>query len=126
MERLLLDTHTLLWALSSPLELSDKARSAIAEPKNLVHISIASLWECTIKASIGKLDLPDDFFSVILRGGYLLLPIQVSELAELRALPMRHRDPFDRILVAQARVQGLILVTRDKLVSEYDVRTLSS
>lgn len=126
MQRLLLDTHTLLWALASPSELRPQARTAIAEPENLVHVSIASLWECTIKASIGKLDLPDDFFAVIQRGGYRLLPIQVADLDELRTLPMHHRDPFDRLLVAQARVLGLTLLTRDNAISQYDVRLLGS
>jgi PIN domain nuclease of toxin-antitoxin system len=126
MKRLLLDTHTLLWALGSPAELTPEARAAIAEPENLVHVSIASLWECTIKAAIGKLDLPDDFFAVIGHAGYRLLPIQIPDLEELRGLPMHHRDPFDRILIAQARTLGLVLLTRDRGIAGYDVRTLAS
>ena len=126
MQRLLLDTHTLLWALGSPSELSPEARSAIAEPENIVHVSIASLWECSIKAAIGKLDLPEDFFAVIQHGGYRILPIQIPDLVELRGLAMHHRDSFDRILVAQARVLGLVLLTRDSRIADYDVRTLES
>lgn len=126
MRRLLLDTHTLLWALGRPDMLSTEACTAIAEPENLVHVSIASLWECTIKAAIGKLDLPDDFVSVVQNGGYRLLPIQPSDLDELRTLPMHHRDPFDRMLIAQARNLDLVLVTRDQAIADYDVKLLAS
>jgi PIN domain nuclease of toxin-antitoxin system len=126
MRRLLLDTHTLLWALGSPSTLHPEAYAAIADPDNLVHVSIASLWECTLKAAIGKLDLPEDFFAVIQGGGYRLLPIRIADLEGLRELPLHHRDPFDRLLIAQARVQGLVLVTRDSAVAQYDLRTLPS
>jgi PIN domain nuclease of toxin-antitoxin system len=122
--RYLLDTHALLWALGDPGILSQAARDAIAYPANLIFVSSASLWECAIKASIGKLDLPDDFFDLIPETGYEVIPIRTAHLNTYRSLPMHHRDPFDRILVAQAQAEALTLITRDPDIAKYDVSRL--
>ena len=123
--RYLLDTHALLWALGEPTALSPQTRDIIADPTNLIFVSVASLWECAIKASIGKLDLPDDFFDAINETGYEVLPIQITHLTRYRSLPMHHRDPFDRILVAQAQAEALTLITRDPEIAKYQIERLA-
>jgi PIN domain nuclease of toxin-antitoxin system len=122
--RYLLDTHTLLWALSAPGTLSVTARDIIASPSNVVLVSSASLWECAIKASIGKLELPDGFFESIPDAGYEIMPILISHLNVYRTLPMHHRDPFDRILVAQAQAERITLISRDAEIAKYEVEIL--
>jgi PIN domain nuclease of toxin-antitoxin system len=122
--RFLVDTHAMLWALGEPSALSSAAREAISDPANLVVVSSASLWECAIKASIGKLDLPEDFFDSIPEVGYEVLPIRISHLNVYRTLPVHHRDPFDRILVAQAKAEALTLITRDPEIAKYEVEIL--
>ena len=118
--RYLLDTHTLLWARSAPDLLSPEALAALGSADSALYLSIASLWECVIKSSIGKLDVPDDFYRIV-SSDYEILGIDVSHLEACASLPLHHRDPFDRMLVAQARVGGLILVTRDRDIARYDV-----
>ena len=122
--RFLVDTHALLWALGEPGTLSREARDALADPSNLIVVSSASLWECAIKASIGKLDLPEDFFDSVPEAGYEVMPIRVSHLNVYRTLPMHHRDPFHRMLVAQARAEALTLISRDPDIAKYDVAVL--
>jgi PIN domain nuclease of toxin-antitoxin system len=123
--RFLVDTHAMLWALGEPSALSSAARKAISDPANLIVVSSASLWECAIKASIGKLDLPEDFFDSIPGAGYEVLPIRISHLNVYRTLPMHHRDPFDRMLVAQARAEALTLISRDPEIAKYEVDILT-
>ena len=122
--RYLVDTHAMLWALGEPGALSTIARDAIASPSNLIFVSSASLWECAIKASIGKLELPEDFFDSIPEAGYEVMPIRISHLNIYRTLPMHHRDPFDRLLVAQARAEALVLISRDPELAKYGVEVL--
>jgi PIN domain nuclease of toxin-antitoxin system len=123
--RFLVDTHAMLWAFGEPSALSPAARNAIADPSNLIIVSSASLWECAIKASIGKLDLPDDFFDSIPEAGYEVMPIRLSHLNVYRTLPMYHRDPFDRMLAAQAIAEGLVLISRDPEIARYEVEILT-
>ena len=123
--RFLVDTHALLWALGEPSALSPMARDAIADPSNLIMASSASLWECAIKASIGKLELPEDFFESVPEAGYEVLPIGIPHLNAYRTLPMHHRDPFDRMLVAQARAEALTLISRDPEIAKYDIEILA-
>ncbi len=123
--RFLVDTHALLWALGEPSALSPAARDAIADPSNLSVISSASLWECAIKVPIGKLELPEDFFDSVPEAGYEMMPIRISHLNVYRTLPMHHRDPFDRMLVAQARAEALTLISRDPEIAKYDVEILA-
>lgn len=115
----------MLWAFGEPSALSPAARNAIADPSNLIIVSSASLWECAIKASIGKLDLPDDFFDSIPEAGYEVMPIRLSHLNVYRTLPMYHRDPFDRMLAAQAIAEGLVLISRDPEIARYEVEILT-
>jgi PIN domain nuclease of toxin-antitoxin system len=119
-----LDTHALLWWLADDRQLGDEARRAIAEPANAVCISAVSIWEARIKQAIGKLELPDDFATVLSEQAFLELPVTVEHAHALAELPMHHRDPFDRMLIAQATVEGLVLATRDGAFDAYDVELL--
>ena len=123
--RYLLDTHTLLWARAAPDLLSADALAVLESADNALYLSIASLWECAIKSSIGKLDVPDDFYRTV-AGDYEILGIDVSHVEACASLPMHHRDPFDRMLVAQARIGGLALVTRDQDIARYDVPVVTA
>ena len=122
--RLLLDTHVLLWSLAAPERLSDGARQTIVEPKNTVYVSTASVWEMAIKSTLGKLTVPDDLDEQLRLNRFDVLPIALRHAQAVAGLPLRHRDPFDRMLVVQARTEGLRLVTRDPLVQQYDVDCL--
>ena len=119
--RLLLDTHSLLWAIFEPKKLSLEAREAIADKDSVAYTSIASLWEIAIKRNLGRLDVPDNFFDAIEDGGYELLNIRIPHIKEYTSLLLHHRDPFDRILIAQAMSERLTLITRDKNISQYDI-----
>ena len=123
--RYLLDTHTLLWARATPDLLSADALAVLESADNALYLSIASLWECAIKSSIGKLDVPDDFYRTV-AGDYEILGIDVSHVQASANLPLHHRDPFDRMLVAQARLGGLTLVTRDRDIARYDVPVVTA
>jgi len=121
---LLLDTHALLWWLDDSPSLRGDAREAIANPANTVFVSAVVAWEIRIKQAIGKLDLPDDFAETLSNEQFSELPLRISHADRLADLPMLHRDPFDRMLVAQAMVEGLTLVTRDADISKYGVPLL--
>ena len=123
--RYLLDTHTLLWARATPDLLSADTLAVLESADNVLCLSIASLWECAIKSSIGKLDVPDDFYRTV-AGDYELLGIDVSHVEACANLPLHHRDPFDRMLVAQGRLGGLTLVTRDRDIARYDVPVVTA
>ena len=122
--RILLDTHCLLWWLNDDPALGDQARELISTPENLIFFSAASIWEIRIKQSIGKLDLPEDFPEVLSSQTFESLAVTVEHAHGLKDLPLLHRDPFDRLLVAQARRERLTLLTRDRIVAQYDVSTL--
>ena len=123
--RLLLDTHVLLWALGDPASLSRDARGAIEDDSNDVLASAASAWEISIKRTAGKLDAPEDLASALDATGIDPLAITVEHAVAAGALPLHHCDPFDRMLVAQARIDGLTLVTRDSLLSRYGVALMA-
>lgn len=118
---LLLDTHTLLWWLDDPRLLSKAARKAIADGSNSVYVSAAVVWEIAIKQALGKLEVPDDLESAIEANGFRSLPITIPHALAVRALPQHHRDPFDRLLIAQASHEGFKLVSRDSYVARYGV-----
>jgi len=118
---LLLDTHVLLWWLADDPRLGDRARDLIADPDNAVYLSAVVTWEIRIKQSIGKLDIPTDFRPVVDAQGFTGLPLTIDHTDALAALPMHHRDPFDRMLVAQARSEGLTVLTADASFRSYDV-----
>ena len=126
--RLLLDTCSFLWIIGGAKELSPRAREAFADPANEVLLSAASAWEIAVKHRLGKLPLPEppDVFVPAQRAAHGIEPLAIDEEAALHVakLPDLHRDPFDRLLVAQALVGGLVLLTPDADVREYPVRTL--
>lgn len=121
---LLLDTHVLLWAVDTPERLDHRARDAIRDPRNRVVASSASAWEISIKTALGKLRFDGDLTAVLNAVGFDPLAIDVEHALAAGALPPVHRDPFDRMLVAQARAEGLTVVTRDDVFDGYDVPTL--
>ncbi|MHB8621299.1 MAG: type II toxin-antitoxin system VapC family toxin [Chloroflexota bacterium] len=121
--RLLLDTHVLLWWLSDH-GLSNDVRQAIASPANDVAVSAATAWEISMKKSLDKLSAPDDLAEQLERGGFLPLPIRIVHALAAGALPRHHDDPFDRMLIAQATIEGLVVVTADERFSAYDIPLL--
>ncbi len=121
--QLLLDTHAFLWWKLDDARLSEGARAAIADA-GLVFVSAASAWEVAIKSRLGKIELNADFATGIRSSGFERLSIGFEHAAETRHLPDHHRDPFDRMLVGQARVERLTLVTHDRQLEPYDVELL--
>lgn len=119
---LLLDTHVALWAITDSPRLTTKARELIASPKTNVWISTASIWEIAIKHSLGRGDMPisgKDAMRYFSESGYRRLPIEAEHAVAVEDLPAHHHDPFDRILVAQALVEPMRLMTHDALVALY-------
>lgn len=120
--KFLLDTHLLLWAAGTPERLSPAARNLLDDPENMLAFSAASLWEITIKNSLGRADFQVNA-RVLRRGlldnGYEELSITSAHAVAVDSLPSLHKDPFDRLLVAQATVEGIVLLSADALVSQY-------
>lgn len=120
--RLLLDTHVLLWALSSPERLGETARSAIEDPSNDVMFSAASIWEIAIKSALKRIEFtvtPDKILAAAIESGFDELPVRSAAAAHVAVLPAHHRDPFDRLLVAQAITEPAILYTADPQLDVY-------
>lgn len=126
--RLLLDTHTFLWFISGNPKLSDHARQLIEDLSNERLLSIASLWEMSIKASIGKLRLDLPFARIatehIADNGIELLHIAPEHLDGLRALPFHHKDPFDRLIIAQGQIENTPILSKDEVFREYGIQCL--
>jgi len=123
--KLLLDSHTYLWWLDDHPNLSPAARGALADPANVVLVSAASIWEIEIKRALGRLDAGDaDLVSEIAANRFMELPVQARHAAAAARLPNHHGDPFDRLLIAQAQLEGLICVTRDRAFQDYETATL--
>ena len=123
---LLLDTHVLLWWLENPGRLSEEARKAIAEGRNRIWVSAAVVWEIEIKKARGKLCAPDNLEEVLEEERFVPLPITIPHVMALAGLPPIHEDPFDRIQAAQATLEGLTIVTRDKALKEYGISFISA
>jgi PIN domain nuclease of toxin-antitoxin system len=123
---LLLDTHALLWWLRGDRTLGATARAAIADEESLVFMSAASALEVAIKRAHGKLEAPGDVERWAADEGFEELPITAGHAVASADLPVHHRDPFDRLLIAQARLEGLTLVTADAAIRAYDVATLDA
>jgi PIN domain nuclease of toxin-antitoxin system len=121
---LLLDTHALIWALMTPDRLSMAAREAIQDETNRIFVSVVSPWEMAIKESRGRLRCPDDLEVRLEEMRCRLLPISVQHAAAIGSMPDHHRDPFDRMLIAQAQIEGLTIVTSDRQLQRYQVALL--
>lgn len=128
MSGLLLDTHALLWWLVDDVRLSRPARAAIADPDRLVYASAASAYELAFKSTLGRLTAPwpvERWLPAQLRlNGLMAFAISTAHAAHAGSLPMHHRDPFDRLLVAQAQLESLAIVTADPAIARYDVETI--
>jgi len=128
--RLLLDTHAYLWWLADHPELSYEARDLLADPRTSAYVSAASVWEIAIKVKLGRFDLRDagamEDVVEIAGNAFTELPIHARHAAAAGALPRHHDDPFDRMLVAQAQIEDLILVTRDEKLRAYDVMIVTA
>ena len=123
--RLLLDTHVFLWWAEAPERLREVHLEAIEHQASEVCLSVVSVWEMAIKIGTGRLDFPvADIEAHTVGRGLAILPVLAPHAVELLALPLLHRDPFDRMLVAQARAEGLTLVTDDEMIRRYDVALL--
>ncbi len=125
--KLLLDTHAFLWWLGNDRKLSTAAHDMIRNPHTLVHVSAASIWEIAIKAKLGRLEVRDgDLVAEIEANGFAELPITARHAQSAGALPRHHDDPFDRMLIAQARIEDLVVVTRDRRFRHYGVQLLAT
>lgn len=122
--RILLDTHALLWALADVGRLSKPTSALLRDTSNEVFFSAASVWEIAIKRNLGKLRVPEQLPRIAAERAFTGLPISMVHAEEAGALPLHHRDPFDRMLIAQARVESLTLLTDDSRVAGYDVRCM--
>lgn len=121
---LLLDTHVFIWWVGDRAHLGKQVRDVIADAER-VAVSIASAWEAAIKVSKGKLKLPQDFEAGAIASGFVPLPITFAHTNEVARLPWHHNDPFDRLLIAQARIESLRLVTADRVFQRYDVSVVT-
>lgn len=126
--KLLLDTQVFLWLMAEPEHIPDRVLPAIRDTANDVYLSVASVWEASIKYQIGKLPLPAPPAVLMpdarVRYGMVSLPIDEGTIAQLQTLPSMHRDPFDRILICQALQHGFTLVTTDTMIRRYPVPVL--
>ncbi|MBU4317141.1 MAG: type II toxin-antitoxin system VapC family toxin [Proteobacteria bacterium] len=125
--KLLLDTHILLWAAGQPEKLSESTRNLISNSENQIFFSAASIWEIIIKLGLGREDFkvdPHRLRKMLVVNGYTELPVCAEHALKVNSMPRIHKDPFDRILLAQARVEGMVLLTCDKQVSQYQESVL--
>lgn len=121
---LLLDTSVFIWWVTADERLGARARAAMADPASSVFVSAVSAWEIAIKRALGKLELEGDVGDLIEREEFEELPICVVHALEAESLPPHHRDPFDRMLIAQSRRERMLLVSGDRVMTRYDVRLL--
>ena len=126
--KLLLDTHALIWWDEKPARLGAKARAACLDSANELWLSVASVWEIQIKMMLGRLALRQPLKHLIedqvKRNGMLILPVKFEHVLRLESLPDRHKDPFDRLLVAQALEENCVLVSHDPMIAQYPVTTV--
>jgi PIN domain nuclease of toxin-antitoxin system len=123
--KLLLDTHIFLWAIADPGRLSVAQRREIEDPTNTIYLSAVSVSELVIKASLGKLSLDFDLLAIAEKSGFESLDFSAKDALLLKDLPFHHRDPFDRMLIAQAQARDLFIATQDPTFSLYNCRVLS-
>ena len=121
---ILLDTHVAIWFFTDDKRLSKSAKKIIFDLNNMIYISIASLWEIAIKLSAGKLEFDggiDGFIEAVYMNEFILLEISLEHIKTITVLPFIHRDPFDRIIVAQAIVENMVIITTDDNIAKYDI-----
>jgi PIN domain nuclease of toxin-antitoxin system len=126
--KLLLDTHILLWAAGEPEKLSESARILLTTPENTLYFSAASLWEIVIKMGLGREDFkvdPHRLRKMLIANGYSELTVNTEHALRVYSLPLLHKDPFDRLLIAQARTEGMVLLTVDPSVAQYQQSVLA-
>ena len=126
--KLLLDTHIILWAAGQPEKLSESARTLLTTPENTLFFSAASIWEIVIKRGLGREDFkvdPRRLRKMLVTHGYTELPVTAEHALKVETLPMLHKDPFDRLLLAQAGAEGMLLLTVDASVLQYQESTLA-
>ena len=121
MKHLLLDTHVVLWAFAQPERLPAAVRAEITDPRNVVLVSAASIWEVEIKRALGKLRAPDGLHELCMERGFDPLDISFDHAVRAGSLPAHHADPFDRMLVAQSLVEGVAMVTADPVFERYGI-----
>lgn len=123
--KLLFDTHTFIWWDSAPKQLSATVRSLCDDPSNTLLLSIVSVWEIQIKAQINKITLHAPLVDIVTQqqaaNGVRLLPVELQHVLTLDILPLHHRDPFDRLLLAQAKAESAVLLSRDSIFQSYEV-----
>lgn len=122
----LLDTHIVLWWLDEPKKIIKPVRDIIENRSNKIFLSAVSVWEMAIKKDIGKLNIPMNFLSVLKQQNFEILPLHADESIAVVDLPKLHNDPFDRLLIAQAQVNSLILITKDPYILKYPINTLNA
>jgi PIN domain nuclease of toxin-antitoxin system len=122
--RLLLDTNALFWSLVEPKRLSGEAASAIADGSNDVFVSVVSAWEIGVKRAKGRLEMPSALGPMLKQTGFDALPVTLSHALAVEGLPHRHHDPFDRLLIAQAQTENLVLVTSDRTMQRYPIAVM--
>lgn len=122
--KLLLDTHILLWWLGDDERLSLELRAVITNPEHFIFVSAASVWEMSIKKSLGKLSVPDGLLPILKQNEFQLLSITAEHCLEIVNLPEHHKDPFDRMLIVQAQMEGMTLISQDHKFRQYNVALL--
>ncbi|MBN2034777.1 MAG: type II toxin-antitoxin system VapC family toxin [Deltaproteobacteria bacterium] len=126
--KLLLDTHIVLWAAGQPEKFSESARTLLTAPQNILFFSAASIWEIVIKRGLGRDDFkvdPHRLRKMLVTHGYTELPVTAEHALKVETLPMLHKDPFDRLLLAQVRAEGMLLLTIDASILQYEESTLA-
>lgn len=117
----LLDTHTFIWWIEDNVNLSYQSKQIISNPNNLIFISAVNTWEITIKKSLGKLSVPGNLEEIIYQCGFDILPITIKHTLSIENLDKYHDDPFDRLLISQAMIENLTIITRDEKIIKYKV-----
>lgn len=124
MRKILIDSHILIWALTEPDKLQSAHKKLLESTSNDIIVSVASLWELHIKASLNKLSLPDNLFDVLDENMISIIPVKREHLAELMNLPHHHRDPFDRLLIAQSVAENFPILSYDSIFQNYPVEMM--
>lgn len=122
----LLDTHVVLWWLTEPEKMDKKAQTIIRDKSNIIFISSASFWEMAIKKGIGRLTLPHNLLEAVAAENFKIIPVMPEEALGVADLPPLHADPFDRMLIIQAKLNNLVIITRDTKIAEYPVVTVNA